>query len=67
MRLSWRDRQFRELKKIIFLAPRKCPIALFGPVANRTILKQLHVAFGLLASVYMPLAVKCSVFDFLTA
>jgi hypothetical protein len=43
-RPPWRDRQYRELKKIIFLAPSKCPIDLFGPVANRTILKRLHAA-----------------------
>ena len=30
-RPSWRRRQFRELKKLIFSAPRKCPIALCGP------------------------------------
>ena len=35
----WRDRQYRGLKKLIFLAPRKCPIDLFGPLANRAILK----------------------------
>ena len=44
-RPPWWDRQFRELKKLIFLAPIKCPIDLFGPVANRTILERLHVAF----------------------
>ena len=41
----WRGRQFRELKKIIFSAPSKCPIDLFGPVANGKILKRLQVAF----------------------
>ena len=41
-RPSWRDRQYRELKKSISLAPGKCPIDIFGPVANRTILKRLH-------------------------
>ena len=41
---SWRDRQYRELKKIFFSPPSKCPIDLFGPVSNRTILTQLHVA-----------------------
>jgi len=30
------------IKKLIFSAPRKCPIDLFGPRANRTILKRLH-------------------------
>ena len=44
-RPSWRDRQFRELKKLIFLAPRKCPIALFGPLANGRILERLQEAF----------------------
>ena len=39
----WRDRQYRELKKLFFSPPSKCPIDLFGPVANRAILKQLHV------------------------
>ena len=33
-RPSWRDRQYRELKIIPFSAPSKCPIDLFGPVAN---------------------------------
>ena len=42
---SWRNRQYRELKKILFSPPSKCPIDRFGPLANRTILKQLHVAF----------------------
>jgi hypothetical protein len=40
-RPSWRRRQYRELKKLIFSAPSKCPIDLFGPLANRTTLKQL--------------------------
>ena len=39
----WR-RQFRELKKLIFLAPSTCPIDLVGPVANRTVLKRLRAA-----------------------
>ena len=43
-RPSWRDRQYRELKKIFFSPPSKCPIDLFGPVSNRTILKRLHGA-----------------------
>ena len=30
-------------KKLIFSAPSKCPIDLLGPVANRTVLKRLHV------------------------
>ena len=33
------------IKKIIFSPPSKRPIDLFGPVANRTILKQLHDVF----------------------
>ena len=41
-RPPWWHRQYRELKKLIFSAPGKCPIDLFGPLANRTILKQLH-------------------------
>ena len=47
----WR-RQFRELKKLIFSAPSKCLIDLFGPVANGTILKRLHDVPSLLASVF---------------
>ena len=43
-RPPWWRRQYRELKKIFFSPPSKCPIDLFGPVANRTILKRLHVA-----------------------
>ena len=46
-RPPWRRRQFRELKKLIFSPPSKCPIDLFGPVANRTILKRLHGAASL--------------------
>ena len=38
---SWR-RQYRVLKKLHFSSPSMCPIDLFGPVANRTILKQLR-------------------------
>ena len=41
-RPPWWRRQFRELKKLIFSAPRKCPIDLFGPRANRAILERLH-------------------------
>ena len=33
------------IKKLFFLPPSKCPIDLFGPVSNRTILKRLHVVF----------------------
>ena len=32
------------IKKIIFSPPSKCPIDLFGPVSNRTILRRLHGA-----------------------
>ena len=53
-RPSWRDRQYRELKKYFFSPPSKCPIDLFGPLANGTELKRLHVV--LLASVLRPLA-----------
>ena len=33
-RPPWWRRQYRELKKLIFLAPSTCPIDLFGPLAN---------------------------------
>ena len=39
-RPPWRRRQFRELKKIFFLAPSKCRIDLFEPVANRAVLER---------------------------
>ena len=42
-RPPWWRRQYRDIKQFIFLAPSKCPIDLFGPVSNGTILKQLHV------------------------
>jgi hypothetical protein len=42
-RPPWRGRQYRELKKLIFSPPSTCPIDLFGPVANGTVLKQLHI------------------------
>ena len=45
-RAPWWRRQYRELKKLVFSAPSTCPIDLFGPVANRTVLKRLHGAFG---------------------
>ena len=45
-RPPWWHRQYRELKKLIFLGPSKCPIDLFGPVANGTILKRLLGGFG---------------------
>ena len=35
------DRQYRDIKELIFSAPSKCPIDLFGPLANGTILKRL--------------------------
>ena len=38
-RPSWRDRQFRELKILFFSPPSTCPIDLFGPLANRTMLE----------------------------
>ena len=44
-RPPWRRRQYRELKKLIFSPPRKCPIDLFGLVANGTVLERLHNAF----------------------
>ena len=37
----WR-RHCRELKKLYFRPPSKCPIDLFGPLANGTILKRLR-------------------------
>ena len=40
-RPPWWRRQFRELKKLIFLAPSKCRIDLLGPVANRTVFKRV--------------------------
>jgi len=33
------DRQYRDIKKLIFLTPSKCPIDLHEPLANRTTLK----------------------------
>ena len=44
-RPSWWDRQYRELKKLIFSRPKKCLICLFGPLANRTMLERLLAAF----------------------
>jgi hypothetical protein len=41
-RPPWRHRLYRELKKLIFSAPRKCPIGRFGPQTNGRILKRLH-------------------------
>ena len=34
------------IKKILFSAPRKCPIDLFGPVANRTLAKHVRSRVG---------------------
>ena len=44
-RPPWWDRQYRDIKKLIFSPPSKCPIVLSGPVANGTILKQMHGVF----------------------
>ena len=41
----WWRRQYRELQKLFFSPPSKCPIDLFGPVSNRTALKQLAYRF----------------------
>ena len=41
-RPPWRDRQYRDIKKLIFLVPSKCPIDRFELVSNRTVLKRLH-------------------------
>ena len=41
-RPPWWHRQYRDIKKLIFLTPSTCPIDVFGPVANRRILKQMH-------------------------
>ena len=51
-RPPWRRRLYRELKKLIFSAPSTCPIDLFGPLANGTVLKRLHARseFALLVS-----------------
>ena len=38
-RPPWRRRQYRDIKKLIFLTPSTCPIDVFGPVASRTINK----------------------------
>ena len=42
-RPPWWRRQYRELKELIFSPLSKCPIGLFGPLANRTTLRWLHV------------------------
>ena len=41
----WWRRQYRDIKKLIFLAPTTCPSDIIGSFANRTILKQLHARF----------------------
>ena len=41
-RPPWCCRQYRDIQKLFFLAPSNCPIDLFGPAANRRLLKQLH-------------------------
>ena len=43
-RPPWCCRQYRDVQKLIFLAPSFCRIAIFGPLADRTILKRLHGA-----------------------
>ena len=40
-RPPWRRRPYRDFKKLIFLAPSKCLIDLFGPVSNWRILKRV--------------------------
>ena len=42
----WWRRQYRDIKKLIFLAPTTCPSDLIGSLANRTTLKQLHARFS---------------------
>jgi hypothetical protein len=39
-----------KLKKLVFSPPSTCPIDLFGPVANRTVLERLHARLILLVS-----------------
>ena len=41
-RPPWWCRQYRDIKKLFFLAPSKCTIDLFGPLTNRMVLKRLH-------------------------
>ena len=57
-RPPWWGRQYRELK-LIFSAPSTCPIDLFGPVANGTILKQLQAAFHISKPDIIPQIQKC--------
>ena len=54
-RPPWWRRQYRELKKLIFSAPSKRPIDLFGPVANGTILKRLRDAMVCMLVCFRPL------------
>ena len=54
-RPPWRRRLYRELKKLIFSAPSTCPIDLFGPLANGTVLKRLRVVRISLLVSYTPL------------
>ena len=55
-RPSWRDRQYRELKKIFFSPPSKCLIDLFGPVANRNDTRRTACRISCLLVSYNPLA-----------
>ena len=55
-RPPWCRRQYRDIQKLIFLAPRKCPIDLFGPLANRAVLERLIVAFDFEPSVSLSLS-----------
>ena len=52
MRLSMPGPSISRIKKLFFSALSKCPIDLFGPVANGRILKRLHARseFALLVS-----------------
>ena len=43
-RPSWWRRHYRDIQKLIFLAPRSRPICLLGPLTDRTMLKWLQVA-----------------------
>ena len=43
-RPPWCRRQYRDIQKLIFLAPRSRPICLLGPLTDRTMLKWLQVA-----------------------
>ena len=54
-RPQWWHRQYRDIKKLIFSAPSKCPIDLFGLLAYSTILNDCMPSLCWLVS-YMPLA-----------